>query len=160
MAFYGLAAACVAVLCIVSGVVGYTKGSASRNTEIAQYQAAIETSYALAKAAEERNAKVVERVVTVYKDRVKTITERAPAEIQLIEVIKRETPDTCLLPPAYRELWDGKPAEGSSTAQGSSGANGAPVTVADAAATAAEARKRFELNAAKLAALQEIIRSQ
>ena len=160
MGFYGLAAALVAALCFISGVIGYSKGSLSRNAEVAEYQAAIKASEILVKEADERAQAVSERVVIQYRDRVRTIAERVPGEIQLIEVIKRETPDTCLLPPAYRELWDGKPAEGSSTAQGSGGANGAPVTVADAAETGAEARKRFELNAAKLAALQEIIRSQ
>jgi hypothetical protein len=69
MGFYGLAAACVAVLCFVSGVIGYSKGSISRNAEVAEYQAAIKASEILAREAEERNGKAE----VAHEDRLKDI---------------------------------------------------------------------------------------
>ena len=157
MGIYISAAVVFAIFIMGAGAIGYSKGSASRNGEIAELSAAIQTAQALAAEADERANAVSERVVIEYRDRVKVIKEKEPGEIQLIEVIRRDA--TCDLPPAYRVLWDGAPS-GGAEAQPPGGVDGAPVAVADAAETAAEARRRFEINAARLAALQEIIRSQ
>ena len=157
MGFYGLVAACVAVLCIVSGVVGYTKGSASRNTEIAEYQAAIKASEILAKEADERAQVVSERVVIQYRDRVRVIKEREPGEIQLVEVIRRENlPD---LSPSFRLLHDSA-ASGSKAPEGGPGANDPPVPVEVVAETIRQNYAACRTDQGKLAALQEIIRSQ
>ncbi len=160
MGFYGLAASLFAVAVAISAAVGYSKGAASRNPEIVELQAAIEASKRIAAEWEATAAANAAKVVTVFKDRVKVIKEREPAEVQLIEVIRAETPDSCLLPPAYRELWDGRTPSDRANAEGAPGTAGAPVAVADAAETAAEARRRFELNSAKLEALQALVVAQ
>jgi hypothetical protein len=157
MGFYGLAAACVAVLCIASGAIGYSKGSASRNQEIAEQGAALTTSRMLAKAAEARNAKVVEREVIIYKDRVRVIKEKEPGEIQLVEVIRRESlPD---LSPTFRLLHDSA-ASGSRPPESGPGANDPPVPVEVVAETIRQNYEACRTDQGKLAALQEIIRSQ
>lgn len=157
MGFYGLAAACVAVLCFVSGVIGYSKGSISRNAEVAEYQAAIKASEILVKEAEERAQVVSERVVIQYRDRIKVITEKQPGEIQLVEVIKRESlPD---LSPTFRLLHDSA-ASGSKAPEGGPGANDPPVPVEAVAETIRQNYEACRTDQAKLASLQEIIRSQ
>ncbi len=160
MGFYGLAASLLVVWSIALGVVAYGKGANSRNPEIAALSAAIETSKRLAAEAEERAAQTAAKVVTVYKDRVKVIREVKPAEIQLVERVVRESDPNCILPPAMRELWDGAAAPGGEAPKDSAGTAGAPVTVAELAAGVSEARRRFEENAARLEALQEIVKSQ
>ena len=157
MGFYGLAAALVTVLCFISGVIGYSKGSLSRNAEVAEYQAAIKASEILVKEAEERTAKVVEVEVIKYRDRVKIITEKQPGEIQLVEVIKRESlPD---LSPSFRLLHDSA-ASGSKPPEGGPGANDPPVPVEVVAETIRQNYEACRTDQGKLAALQEIIRSQ
>lgn len=151
-------------LAIVVGVYfkGRADGSESRNHEIAAYQASIAASKAAAEEALEKAAKTAATVVTEFRDRVKVIKEREPAEIQLVEVIRAQTPDSCLLPPAWRELWDGTDsrASGGPQAENPGGTDAAPVGVAEAAATAAEARRRFEQNKAQLESIQRIIANQ
>lgn len=154
-----LLAPIMAVLMIAAGAIGYVKGSASRNDEIAELQGAIRAAEVLAKDAEERAESASARVVVEYRDRVKTITERLPGEIQLVEVIRNDA-SLCPLSGAFRVLWDGGSAPNGADAQAPGGVDAAPVPVADLAETVSEARKRFDENAARLAALQEIIRSQ
>jgi hypothetical protein len=156
--FYGLAGTLLICVMVAVGAVGYSKGAASRNDEIASLQAAIETSNRLAAEAEDRAAKVSERVVVEYKDRVRVIREQAPASVELVEVI-RESPGNCLLPAEFVRVWNGPPS-GSAEAQPPAGTDGSAITLADAAAVAAEARERFEVNAARLEALQSFIRDQ
>ena len=139
--------------------VGYSKGSSSRNPEIAEYQAAIKVSQKLADEAEARFAAKATEVVTVYKDKVKTIREVTPGEIQVIERVVREA-GVCELPPSFRSLWDGRTAPNGQDIKDSSGVNAAPVTVADLAAGVTEARKRYQETAARLEALQGLVNSQ
>jgi len=160
MGFYGLAASLLVVWSIAVGAVAYSKGSASRNPEISELQAAIKASEVLAAEASDRAAKASARVVTVYKDRIKTIREVTPGEIQVVERVIREADPSCVLPPSFERLWDGKPASGGAEAGSSSGVDGAPVTVAELAEGVAEAKRRFDENAARLEALQELVRSQ
>src|SRR5574343_286494 len=149
MGFYGLAAALFALAVMGAGVIGYGKGSASRNPEIAELKASIEVSRELAKRAERKAAETAAQVVTVYKDRVKVIRETIPGETQLVEVIRRDS--TCDLPPSFRVLHD--TAAGSPTPQDSA----EPVGAAVAAQTIAENYRAARENAAKLEALQSYL---
>jgi hypothetical protein len=153
MGFYALAIAIVFAAVVGAGAVGYAKGSASRNDEIAGYQAAISTAEARAKDYKAASDAAANSARVVYRDRVTTIVQEAQAAERIVEVVKREVDPNCTLPASFRELWDGKPS-GSGEAQPASGAN---VPLADLAETAAEARKRFEENRAKLDALQSYI---
>lgn len=156
MGLYAVAFAVFIASVVGAFSVGYGKGSASRNGEITSLSAAIETSKRLAQDAEERASKASAQVVTVYKDRVKTIREVTPGEIQIVERVIREA-GVCELPPSFRVLWSG-PASGGATPENPAGVDGAPVTVADLASGVIEARKRYEENAAKLEALQKLVR--
>lgn len=160
MGFYGLAASLLVVWSIAVGAVAYSKGSASRNPEISELQAAIKASEVLAAEASDRAAKASARVVTVYKDRIKTIREVTPGEIQFVDRVIREADPSCVLPPSYRVLWDNGPAAGSKAPEGSAGTDGPPVTVAELTEATVEARRRFDENSARLEALQELIKSQ
>ena len=158
MGFYGLAGALFLASVVGAFSVGFGKGSASRNGEIASLTAAIEVSKRLAADAERKANEASARVVVEYRDRVKVIEKRVPGEIQLIETI-RETAN-CPVPPELVQLWNGGTSPDGKDAQGSSGADAAPVTLAEVAEAAAEAKRRFEVNAARLEALQELVRSQ
>lgn len=158
MGFYGLAASLVLVWSIGLGVISYYKGRDSRSDEVAEYQAAIKASEALAAEAAERADKAAARVVVEYRDRVKVIEKRVPGEIQLIETI-RET-SNCPVPDALVELWNGEPSPGGAAVNGAPGVDGTPITLAEVAEAAAEARRRFDKNAAKLESIQRLIRSQ
>lgn len=154
MAFYGLAAALWVVSLISVGSVYYSKGSASRNSEIAEYQAAIATSENIARAAEAKAEKARATVITEYKERVKVIREQIPGEIQLVEVIKRDS--TCLAPPSFRVLHDSA-ASGNPAPKDSTGTDAAPVPVEDIAATVADNYRTARENAARLSALQSYL---
>ena len=157
MGFYGLAAALALVACIASGAIGYGKGSASRNAEIASYQAAIKVSEKLADEADERAAKASAKVVIQYRDKVRIVREVTPGEIQLIEVIKRERlPD---LSPSFRVLHDSA-AAGSKAPENPAGTDAAPVPVEDAAETIRQNYATCRADQERLAGLQEIIRAQ
>ena len=158
MGFYGLAGALFLAAVVGAFSVGYGKGSASRNSEIAEYQAAIEVSKRLAADAERKASEASARVVVEYRGRVRVIEKRVPGEIQLIETI-RET-SNCPVPSELVQLWNGGASPDGQDAQGASGVNGAPVTLAEVAEVAAEARRRFEVNAARLEALQSLVNSQ
>ena len=152
MGFYGLAASlCVAAVIAAFGI-GYGKGSASRNSEIAEYQAAIKASEIVAKEAADRADKATARVVTEYRDRVKVIREVTPGEIQLVEVVKQST---CELPDAWRVLHDSAASGG-----GSAESAGGTVSPADAIETVTENYRIARENAARLEAIQSLIRSQ
>ena len=157
MGFYGTAAALFVAWSIFLGVGSYYKGRDSRTPEIAEYQAAIKASEKLAQEADERAKQVSEKVVTVYKDRVKVIREKVPGETQYIEVIKRDS--TCAAPPAFRLLHDSA-ASGSQATQDSTGTDAAPVPLEVIAETVAENYRIARETAARLEALQEIIKSQ
>ena len=158
MGFYGLAGALFLAAVVGSFSIGFGKGSASRNSEIAEYQAAIKASERIAAEADRKAAETSAKVVTVYQDRVKVIEKRVPGEIQLIETI-RET-SNCPVPDALVELWNGGTTPDGQDAKGSGGVDGAPVTLAEVAEAAAEAKRRFEVNAARLEALQSLVNSQ
>ena len=158
MGLYGLAASLVVVWSIFLGTTAYYKGRDSRSNEVAEYQAAIKASERIAAEADRKAAETSAKVVTVYQDRVKVIEKRVPGEIQLIETI-RET-SNCPVPDALVELWNGGASPDGKDAQGSSGVDAAPVTLAEVAEAAAEARRRFEVNAARLEALQSLVNSQ
>ena len=157
MGFYGLAGALFIAACVASGAIGYGKGSASRNAEIASYQAAIKVSEKLADEADARARVVVEREVIKYRDRIKVIKEKEPGEIQLIEVIRRDA--TCELPGAFRVLHD-RAASGSQETEAAAGTDAASVPAEVAAQTVAENYRIARENAARLEALQDIINSQ
>lgn len=157
MGFYGLAAALFAVGLAISGAIGYSKGAASRNPEIVALTAAIEASKRIAAEWEDSAAKTAAKVVTVYKDRVKVIREEVPGDVQLVEVIKRDS--TCLAPPSFRVLHD-RAATGRQDAESPTGTDAAAVPLEDIAATVAENYRTARETAARLEALQEIIRSQ
>lgn len=157
MGIYISAAVVFVVSIIGAGAIGYSKGSASRNGEIAELSAAIQTAQALAAEADERAKTVSERVVIEYRDRVKVIKEKEPGEIQLVEVIRAEANPP--LSPSFRLLHDSA-ATGSQAAESPGGTDAAPVPVADAAETIAANYATCRTDQARLAALQEIIRSQ
>ena len=157
MGIYTSAAVVAAIAIALAGVVGYAKGAASRNGEIAELSAAIQTAQALAAEADERAKAVSERVVIEYRDRVRTITEQRPAEIQLVEVIRAEANPP--LSPSFRVLHDAA-ASGSQAAENPGRADAAPVPVADAAETIAANYATCRTDQARLAALQDIIRNQ
>ena len=152
MGFYGLAAALFVVSVISAFGVGYGKGSASRNPEIAEYQAAIKASERLAADAERKASEASARVVIEYRDRVKSIREVTPGEIQLVEVVKESN---CELPGAWRVLHDSA-ASGSAPAQDPAGT----VSPADAIETVTENYRIARENAARLEALQSLVNGQ
>ena len=137
---------------------GYSSGSASRNSEIVELRAKIESAQISAINAEQRADEAAAQVKIEYRERIKTVIRESESAPKLIEVIRRETPSDCHLPPAYRELWDG-PDPNRAADKGSAGTDGAPVALADAAQAAAEARKRFRANEEQLIALQNYLRN-
>lgn len=152
MGLYGLAASLLVVWSIFLGTTAYYKGRDSRTSEVAEYQAAIKASERLAAEAKERAAETAAKVVTVYKDRIKTIREVVPGEIQLVEVVKASN---CELPGAWRVLHDSA-ASGSAPAQDSAGT----VSPADAIETVTENYRIARETAARLEALQSLVKSQ
>lgn len=139
---------------------GRVAGAESRQPEITALQLDAERQRLAAAAAEQKATEAAAKVRTVYRDRIVEVVKEAETAKELVEEVKRESaanPD-CVLPPAYRELWDGppKPAD-SPAAKDSARVNAAPVALADAAATAAEAKRRFQENEAKLIALQNYL---
>ena len=157
MGFYGLAAALAAVLCIASGAIGYSKGSASRNDEVSALSAAIKASEIVAKEATDRAEKAAARVVIQYRDKVRIVREVTPGEIQLVEVIKRDA--TCELPGSFRVLHD-RAASGGKETEAPAGTDAAPVPAEVAAQTVAENYRIARENAARLEALQALITEQ
>ena len=158
MGFYGLAGALFLAAVVGAFSVGYGKGSASRNGEIAEYQAAIEVSQRLAADAERKAAETSAKVVVEYRDRVKVIRESAPPP-QIIEVIKHETPAGCVAPGAFRLLHDSA-ASGSPIPESAAGTDAAPVEIDAIARTVAENYRIANENAARLEALQSLVNSQ
>lgn len=152
MGFYGLAGALILAAIVGSFSVGYGKGSASRNGEIASLTAAIEVSKSLAAEAERKAAEASAKVVVEYRDRIKTIREVVPGEIQLVEVVKASN---CELPGAWRVLHDSA-ASGSPAPQDTGGT----VSPADAIETVTENYRIARENAARLEALQSLVKSQ
>lgn len=153
----GIAASILVVWSIFLGIGAYYKGRDSRADEVAQYQAAIDRANSEAREAELRASKASAKVVTEYRDRVRTITEQRPAEIQLVEVIRAEANPP--LSPSFRLLHDSA-ATGSQAAESAGGVDAAPVPVADAAETIRQNYATCRTDQARLTALQEIIRSQ
>ncbi len=153
---FGLSALMVVGAVGLSYFKGHTAGAESREPEIVALHVAIEQAKAQAAEAEERAKQASARVVTEYRDRIVKVEKEAEVRTELVEVIRREAVN-CELPGAYRELWDGPPSAGSDPAKPAPRVNAAPVPVADAAEAAAEAKRRFEENAARLAALQNYI---
>ena len=152
MGFYGLAGALFLAAVVGSFSIGFGKGSASRNSEIAEYQAAIKASERIAAEAQKRADETAAKVITVYKDRIKTIREVVPGEIQLVEVVKQSN---CELPGAWRVLHDSA-ASGSPAPQDTGGT----VSPADAIETVTENYRIARETAARLEALQELVKSQ
>lgn len=153
---YALGAIVVCGLAVGLYFKGYANGSASRNDEIAQMLATLESARAEAKRLEAKAGEAAKNVRVEYRKVIETVTVEKEAARELVEVIRRDA--SCDLPPAYRQLWDGKPTSGSAADSGAAGVNGAPVAMADAAAAVAEAKEAFELNKAKLEAIQSFLR--
>jgi len=151
----GIAASILVVWSIFLGLGAYYKGRDSRADEVAQYQAAIDRANSEAREAELRASKTSAKVVTEYRDRVRTVTERAPAEIQLVEVI-RETPGLCPLPPVWRRVWAGAGNSAGAETENPGGVDEAPAAVADAAEAVRQAREAHEINSARLSAWQSL----
>ena len=152
MGFYGLAGAIFLAAVVGAFSIGFGKGSASRNGEIASLSAAIEVSKRLAAEAERKASEASARVVVEYRDRIKTIREVTPGEIQLVEVVKESN---CELPGAWRVLHDSA-ASGSPAPQDTGGT----VSPADAIETVTENYRIARETAARLEALQELVKSQ
>ena len=152
MGLYGLAASLVVVWSIFLGTTAYYKGRDSRSNEVAEYQAAIKASEAAAREATDRAEKASAKVVVEYRDRIKTIREVVPGEIQLVEVVKESN---CELPGAWRVLHDSA-ASGSAPAEDSAGT----VSPADAIETVTENYRIARETAARLEALQSLVNSQ
>lgn len=93
-------------------------------------------------------------------DELRSRPEKVRTVVRKIEV---RADDICgSLPSDWRRMWDAAYESGLrvGTATAAAGLDdGSRVEVADAAAVAAEARERFETNAARLTALQTYIRS-
>jgi hypothetical protein len=148
---------------VVAGAIGgsYFKGrkagAESREPEIVALKLDAERSRLAAAAAQNAANEAAEKVRIVYRDRIVKVEAEAEVRTELVEVIRREANPNCVLPPAYRELWDGPINAGSGEAQPAERANVAPVALADAAEAAAEAKRRFEANEAKLIALQNYV---
>lgn len=153
----GIQASILAIVIALTSVIAYYKGRDSRADEIVALQSAIQASNTLAREWEDRAKTASAKVVTKYIERVKTIREEIPGEIQLVEVI-RNTSD-CELPGAFRLLHD-RAASGSADAENPAGTDAAPVPAQDAAATVAENYRIARENAARLEALQAIITAQ
>lgn len=135
----------------VAGLGLYAKGqhyrAESAISDLVAYKAQAEAEHQklLAKSAE-----VTERVVTVYKDRVRTIRVPEPVEVvREIEIIRQSD---CKLPAAWVRLHNRPPGEGTEAAAGTDDA--AEVTCAAAIETVRENYKRFAENASQLEALQ------
>ncbi len=99
-------------------------------------------------ALESKNVVVTERVVTVYKDRIKVIRE--PGEVREIEIIRNSD---CVLPPEFRVFHDRATGEGVEAPTGVDAA-AAPVDPATVIETVRENYARARENAAQLEALQ------
>ena len=137
-----------------AGVKGYLYGRESREDEVVELRAGMESARRFAEEARERGEAAAKRAKAQYEAKAKTIRIEAENTTKLVEVIRRETPGDCVLPPAFSRLWDGP---GVGEAADSSGVDGPSVALAEVAESAAEARRRFELNAAKLEALQKLL---
>lgn len=136
---------------------GYRGGAKSRDAEIVALKLDSERQRLAALAAEERANEAAQKVRVEYRTKVETIIQEAEAAEKIVEVIKREADPNCVLPPAYRELWNGPDNSGGAKDKPAPRVDAAPVALADAAAAAAEAKARFEQNAARLEALQNYI---
>lgn len=155
MGLYGLAFALFLASLLGAGSVGFVKGASSRNGEIANLKAAIAIHERIALDANSKAEKAAGAIRIVYRDRTREIVKEAEAQVKLVEVIRREIDPNCSLPPAFRVLWDGSAAPGSAAVEDPPGTS---VPLGDLAETAAEARKRFEGNKAKLDSLQRLLK--
>lgn len=146
---YALGAIVVCGLAVGLYFKGYANGSASRNDEIAQMLATLESARAEAKRLEAKAEEAAKNVRVEYRKVIETVTVEKEAARELIEVVRRDS--SCDLPPSFRVLHDtaaGYPAD-KATAGTVSPAQAAE-TIADNYATARE-------NAAKLEALQNYL---
>ena len=150
--------AILAALAVLAGVgaKGYLLGREAREPEIVEMRLVLAAAERAAAEAEAKGKKAAAAALASYRAKASVIRVEAENTPQIVEVIRRETPADCVLPPAYRRLWDGE--SGSGEAADTARTDGTPVAVADAAQTAAEARRRFEDNSAKLEALQQLVR--
>lgn len=153
----GLAAALIFSVVVGSYFKGYGNGKKARDPEIVELKLELEGSRLAALAAEKRAEEAAQNVRIEYRTRTETIVKEAEARTELVEVIRREANPNCELPGAYRELWDGPPSPRSAEDKPSPRVNAAPVPLADAAEAAAEAKRRFHENEAKLIALQNYL---
>lgn len=135
---------------------GYSAGKAEMATVLAEWKASVE------KQATERREAQHQRYQQLQGefDELRSRPEKVRTVVRKIEV---RADDICgSLPSDWRLLWNA--AYESGVRMGSAAAtagldDAGRVAVADAAAAAAEARERFEANAAALTALQQYIRS-
>lgn len=136
---------------------GRWDGAASRNPEIVSYQVAIKDHERIALEAQARASKASASVVTKWRERTVTIVKEAEAAERIVEVVKNESDPNCKLPPSWRVLWDAPDASSGAASKHPNRTDGPPVEVADAARAVSEAREAFELNRAKLEALQDYL---
>lgn len=137
--------------------VGYESGKRSRDSEVTALQLEAERQRLAAITAEAHAEEAGRQVSIQYRDRIVTVVKEAEAAKELVEVIRREANPNCELPGAYRELWDGPAKPGGAEDKPAPRVNAAPVALADAAEAAAEAKRRFHENEAKLIALQNYL---
>lgn len=136
--------------------IGKQAGIAESAAVLAQWKATVEASAHRRREAQQQRYQQLQGEFDELRqrpERVRTITRTVTVEAD----------DRCdSLPGSYRRLWDAGYESGLrvGTAAAAAGLDDASrVAVADAAAVAAEARERFETNAARLTALQTYIRS-
>ena len=138
---------------------GHSNGAESRNSEIVALQTAIEGSRLAAAAAEEKAQKAAAQVRIEYRTKIETVIQESEGAKEIVEVIKRDHaqshPD-CVLPASLRLLWNRANPNGDK-AKPASGANDAPVTVAELAEGVRLAQEAFERNAAQQVALQNYL---
>ena len=105
----------------------------------------------------ERAAKVNDRVVTVYMDRVRVIEQAAQAKIkEVIKYVSVKADNACVVPVGLVRLWnDADPLQTSIyTPASDSNDTASGLALSAVGGGAIEARRRFELNKAQCHALQ------
>lgn len=135
---------------------GYSAGKAEMAVVLERWKASV-----VQQAVERREAQQQRyQQLQVEFDELRSRPEKVRTVVRKIEV---RADDICgSLPSDWRRMWDAAYESGLrvGTATAAPGLDDAGrVAVADAAAVAAEARERFETNAARLTALQTYIRS-
>lgn len=135
---------------------GKQAGIAESAVVLAQWKATVEASAHRRREAQQQRYQQLQGEFDELRQRPERIRT-------VVRTVRVEADDRCVdLPGSYRLLWNAGYESGlrMGTTTATAGLDDAGrVAVADAAAAAAEARERFEANAAALTALQTYIRS-